>query len=187
LMRAHPAFTRTISSQFIYRFGISFAAPLLPLYYVLTLNASDESIGIINTVGGIVLIGAYFLWARLSRRRGIRFALLAATLPFAIYPIILSFTQHVPLVILLTGIAGIFSAGIDLVLFDMVISSYPQEHGAMFSGVQQTTVYVAGFIAPLVATALATSISISFALLMAGVIRLVGFAMFVLFAKEAAA
>lgn len=184
LMRAHPKFVETIGSQFIYRFGLAFAIPLFPLYYVRVLNASNEQIGFIATVNGAVLLGAYFLWTRVTKKRGIRFALLVTTLTIAFYPIVLSFTQQIPLVILLAGIAGTFAAGIDLVLFDMVVSSYPQDQAATFVGVQQTTVYIATFIAPLVATTLATGIGIPAALVIAGIIRLAGFGMFVWFGRE---
>ncbi len=184
LIRAHPRFTRTIGSQFIFRFGMAFAIPLFPLYYVRVLDASYEAIGLINTVNAAVLLVAYFVWARVTKKRGVRFALLLTTAVISFYPIVLSFTQQIPLVILLAALAGMFAAGIDLVLFDMVVSSYPQEQAATFVGVQQTTVYLATFVAPLVATILATSISIPAALVMAGVLRLLGFAMFVAFAKE---
>jgi MFS family permease len=184
LMRAHRKFVETVGSQFIYRFGLAFAIPLFPLYYVRVLNASDEQIGFIATVNGAVLLGAYFLWARVTKKRGIRFALLTTTLTIAFYPIVLAFAQHIALVILLAGLAGIFAAGIDLVLFDMVVASYPQDQAATFVGVQQTTVYVATFIAPLAATLLASSLSIPLALVVAGLIRLAGFGMFVLFGRE---
>lgn len=183
-MKANPRFVRTVGSQFIYRFGIAFALPLFPLYYVRVLNASNESIGFINTVSGVVLLGAYFLWARVTKQRGMRFALLVTTTALALYPMILSFTGQIPLVILLTGVAGVFAAGIDLVLFEMVVSSYPQEQAATFVGLQQTTVYVSTFIAPLVATTLATNFSIPLALVAAGLIRLLGVGMFAIFARD---
>ena len=183
-MRAHPKFVKTISSQFIYRFGLVFAIPLFPLYYVRVLNASDQAIGFIAMVNGAVLLGAYFLWARVTKKRGVRFALLTTTLTIAFYPIVLAFTQDVFFVTLLAGIAGTFAAGIDLVLFDMVVSSYPHDRAATFVGIQQMTVYVATFVAPLVATTLATTIGIPQALIIAGIIRLIGFVMFVMFGRD---
>ncbi len=184
LMRANPKFVKTIGSQFIYRFGLVFAIPLFPLYYVRELGATDEQIGFIATVNGAVLLGAYFFWTRVTKKRGVRFALLTTTLTIAFYPIVLAFTQSIPAVILLAGIAGTFAAGIDLVLFDMVVSSYTLDRAATFVGIQQTTVYLASFIAPLVATTLATTIGIPQALVIAGLIRLVGFGMFVRYGRE---
>lgn len=182
-MRQYPKFVETIGSQFIYRFGLAFAIPLFPLYYVRELNATDQQIGFIATVSGAVLIGAYFLWARVTKKRGIRFALLTTTAAIAFYPIVMAFTKQIEFVIVLAGIAGIFAAGIDLVLFDMVVSSYPQDQTATFVGIQQTTVYLATFVAPLAATILATSIGIPQALVVAGVIRLMGFGAFVVFGR----
>lgn len=183
-LRAEKKFMRVIGSQFVYRFGIAYAIPLFPLYYVRVLNASDESIGLITTVQGAVLLGAYYVWARVTKQRGVRFALLVTTLAGSFYPIILSFTQVVPLVILLSGLAASFAAGIDLIFFDMVVESYPHSEAATFVGIQQFTVYAVTFIAPLVATLVATTINIPFALATAGLIRLIGFGMFVLFVKD---
>lgn len=183
-LRQEKKFVRVIGSQFVYRFGLAFAIPLFPLYYVRVLNASDESIGLITTVQGAVLLVAYYVWARVTKNRGVRFALLVTTLAVALYPILLSFASVVPLVILLSGLAATFAAGIDLIFFDMVVESYPPQEAATFVGMQQFTVYLVTFIAPFVATTLATTISIPVALVVAGVIRLVGFGMFVVFAKE---
>ena len=66
----------------------------------------------------------------------------------------------------------------------MVVSSYPPQEAATFVGMQQTTVYLAAFIAPLVATTIATQFGIPFALVTAGIIRLVGFGMFAVFSKD---
>ncbi len=183
-LRAEKKFMRVIGSQFVYRFGLAYAIPLFPLYYVRVLNASDESIGLITTVQGAVLLVAYYVWARVTKKRGVRFALLVTTLAVAFYPIILAFTQAIPLVILLSGIAATFAAGIDLVFFDVVVSSYPHDEAATFVGMQQFTVYLGTFIAPFVATTLATTTSIPFALIVAGIIRLIGVGMFIVFAKE---
>ena len=183
-LRGEKKFVSVILSQFVYRFGLAFALPLFPLYYVRVLNATDENIGFITTIQGAVLLVAYYVWARVTKQRGVRFALLVTTLAVAFYPIILSFTTAIPLVILLSGIAATFAAGIDLVLFDMVVASYPHDEAATFVGMQQFTVYLGTFIAPFVATTLATAWSIPAALVVAGVIRLVGFGLFVVFAKE---
>ena len=183
-LRAEKKFVSVIGSQFVYRFGLAFALPLFPLYYVRVLNATDENIGFITTIQGAVLLVAYYVWARVTKQRGVRFALLVTTLAVAFYPIILSFTTAIPLVILLSGIAATFAAGIDLVLFDMVVSSYPHNEAATFVGMQQFTVYLGTFIAPFVATTLATTWSIPVALVVAGVIRLVGVGLFVMFVKE---
>lgn len=177
-VRRQPRFLRFAASQFVFRFGMTWALPLLPLFYVRTLGADDAEIGVINTVNSAVLLVAYLMWSRISRRRGVRFALLLTTGGFSLYPILLALTTNVGVVILLSGLAGVFAAGIDLVFFDSLVSSYPPESSALFVGWYQITVYVATFAAPLVATALAQFIGIPGSLILAGIVRLAGFVLF---------
>lgn len=177
-VRKQNKFVRFTVSQFVYRLGMTWALPLFPLFYVYTLRADDAQIGIINTVNSAVLLIAYFMWSRISRRRGVRFALLVTTGAMGLYPILLALTTNVGLVVLLAGLAGIFAAGLDLVFFDALVSSYPPESSALFVGWYQITVYVATFIAPLAGTALAQVIGIPGSLMVAGAIRLLGFILF---------
>lgn len=183
-VRKQSNFVRFTASQFVYRFGLAWALPLFPLFYVHTLGADDAQIGIINTVNSAVLLVAYFAWSRITRRRGVRFALLATTGAISLYPIVLAQTTDVGFVIILSGLAGIFAAGIDLVFFDTLVSSYPPESSALFVGWYQVTVYVATFVAPLAGTALAQVIGIPASLMVAGAIRLLGFALFAYLVKE---
>jgi MFS family permease len=178
-VRKQSKFLRFTASQFVFRFGLTWALPLFPLYYVHTLGADDAQIGVINTVNSAVLLVAYFMWSRISRRRGVRFALLITTGAISLYPLLLSLTTNVGIVILLAGLAGIFAAGIDLVFFDSLVSSYPPESSALFVGWYQITVYVATFVAPLVGTAVAQLIGIPGSLALASAVRLVGFVLFV--------
>ncbi len=177
-LRAQSKFLRFTASQFVFRFGLAWALPLFPLYYVHGLEADNAAIGLINTVNSAVLLVAYFMWSRISRRRGVRFALLATTCGIGLYPIALAMTNQVGVVIALAGLAGIFSAGIDLVFFDRLMSSIPSESGPMFMGWYQTTVYIATFIAPLVGTGLAQIIGLQDSLIIAGILRLAGFGLF---------
>lgn len=182
-VRKESKFLRFAASQFVFRFGMTWALPLLPLFYVHTLGADDAEIGVINTVNSAVLLVAYLMWTRISRRRGVRFALLLTTGGFSLYPILLALSTNVGIVILLSGLAGVFAAGIDLVFFDSLVSSYPAESSTLFVGWYQITVYVATFAAPLVGTALAQIIGIPGSLVLAGVVRLAGFLLFVLLLK----
>lgn len=184
LGRGRSKFARFTVSQFVYRFGLAFALPLFPLYYVHILHASNLAIGIINTVQSAVLIVAYFIWVRVSRRVGMRSALLVATGAICLDPILLSFTTQVEIAILLAGLAGIFAAGIDLLFFDALVSSFPPESSAMFVGLYQITVYVASFVAPLVGTLLSGAIGLSGALLAAGTVDVIGFGLFASLMKE---
>lgn len=184
-VRAHPAFVRFNISQFVYHLGWGLAVPLLPLYFVRHLNATDAEIGIINTVNTGVLLVAYFMWSRITREMGGRFALIATTFGLSFYPLLLAFTNQIGVVILLSALAGIFQAGLDLVFFDTVITTMPEgAASASFVGIFQTTKSFALFVSPLIGTSLAGVIGIPFALVVAGVVRLVGCATFALVFRE---
>jgi MFS family permease len=101
--------------------------------------------------------------------------LLAAALGISFYPLLTALTRQVELLVLWAGLAGLFIAGIDLVFFDIVLSTCPADQQAAYIGIYQTTVYVAAFVAPMAGTALADLIGIAPTLVLAAVVRLAGF------------
>ncbi len=177
-VRAHPVFGRLLVSQFAFRFGQGMAMPLFPLYWVRNLQASDASIGMINTVNGAVLLVAYFIWARVARSRGQRFVLLAASFGVMLYPLATALTGSVHMLVVYAAIAGLCIAGLDLVLFDVLLAACPKEQQASFVGVQQMVHNGAIFFGPLLGTLLADRIGIVPALLTAAAMRLVAFGLF---------
>jgi MFS family permease len=180
LVLAERHFVRFSTKRFIYQFGMLVATPLLPLYFVREVEASDAWIGYISMVSTAVLLIGYFLWPRQSRRRGSRFVLLCSTFGFALYPALVAATQNVVLITVFAGLAGIFEAGINLVFFDELMKTVPEEYSATFVSVAQSLNYLAAVIAPLAGTWLATSTSLGWALVASSAIRLVGFALFAL-------
>jgi hypothetical protein len=174
------SFVRFLIAQFVFRWGLALPAPLIPIYWVRTLHASDSWIGILNTTASAVLLGAYFLWSRLSRRRGERFVLLAAVLGISLYPGVMAFIPSVEMMVLLVAVAGIFRAGVDLVFFDLVLSTCPDQERPFYIGVYQTTAYVVTFLAPLLGTTLSSTIGIVPALVIGTLLGLVGWVLMVI-------
>jgi hypothetical protein len=180
LVREYPAFGRLLASQFVFRFGLTMILPLLPLYWVRQLQASDAAIGLINTVQGSVLLVAYFLWVRLVNMRGQRFVLLVTSLGLTLYPFLTALTPSVQLLVLYAGLSGLFMAGTDLILFDVLLATCPEERQATFVGMHQTVQNGAMFLGPLTGTWMAGSIGIVPALLVAAGVRLIAFMLFYL-------
>jgi MFS family permease len=117
---------------------------------------------------------AYFVWTIVSRRRGERIVLLIAAFGVSFYPLLTALTKTPMLLPLWSGMAGFFIAGVDLVFFDIVLSTCPTENQASYIGIYQTTVYVANFIAPLMGTAIGDIFGLVPALIIATVLRLTG-------------
>jgi hypothetical protein len=178
LVRSYPNFVRFSIKRFVYLTGSTLAIPLFPLYYVREINASDASIGLINTAQTIVLLFGYFVWTRANRKRGPHFVLLATTLGMSLYPALVALTHQVGLIILLSGLAGIVQAGIDLVFFDELMKTVPVEYSATFVSLAQSLQYTSSVLSPLIGAWLASQIGLSGALLVSAAIRLVGFMLF---------
>jgi MFS family permease len=179
-LRENATFSRFLLSQFVFRCGLTLALPLFPLYWVRELHASDGWIGVINTVNSGVLLVAYFIWSTLSRRNGARLVLLVCSFGLGFYPLLTGLTHTVTPLPLYAGMAGIFMAGIDLVLFDMLLSTCPPDHTASYVALYQLTIYVATFLAPTLGTFLADSFGPAPALFVSSGLRFAGAALFVL-------
>src|SRR5262249_2859371 len=68
LLRGYPRFILFVGRQFVMTFGIRFAAPLIPLWYIREAGASDAWIGIIGTCQSLALLAGYYGWRRVARR-----------------------------------------------------------------------------------------------------------------------
>lgn len=157
---------------------MTLSAPIMPLFLVREVKATDSQIGTITMAMTLVMLAGYFLWPRASRKYGGRFVLLATTFGMIFYPALTAATPHVPLIILYAGIAGLFQAGLDLVFFDELMKTVPPEYGATFVSLAQSMQYLSAIVAPLVGTWLADWIGLGGALWVSAGLRLLGFILF---------
>lgn len=171
-------FVRFVSIRFIFLIGTTLAVPLFPLYYVREVGASDAWIGIFNTAQTAVLLVGYFVWTVISRAKGSRFTLLITTFGISLYPVLVAQTHQVQVITLIVGVAGFFQAGIDLVFFDELMKTIPDELSAVFVAVAQTLTHLSSFIAPIVSAWLSDFFDIPTALMISGLVRLLGFGLF---------
>ena len=174
MLRDVPAFGRFVLATFVFNCGIWMAMPLFPLYWVRVMHASDFSIGLINTVNSGVLLLAYFLWAKVTSRKGNQPVLFASTIALACYPFLTGLTQSVNLIIVFAALAGFIGAGKDLVFFDIGLSTMPKDRVPSFVALQQLTGYIATLIMPLVGTWMAQHFDYQIALFVAAGIRMAG-------------
>jgi hypothetical protein len=178
LIRGESAFVSFMAKRLVYVSGSTLAAPLFPLYYVREVQATDDWIGIINTAQTAVMLVGYFLWARQGRVRGSRFVLSWTTFGLSLYPALVATTHRVEFIALFAGLAGIFQAGLDLVFFDELMKTVPDQYSAIFVSLAQSLQYLSAVIAPLLGTLLADHIGIGGALVVSSIVRLFGFGLF---------
>jgi hypothetical protein len=178
-LRTNRRFVDFTTAQFVYRTGLALALPLLPIYWVRIVGVTDQAVSLINSTQTLAMMGSYFLWTRVSQRRGQRFVLLVTTLGLSFYPLLVSQTHSTGMLVVWAGLAGLFTGGVDLIFFDILLGTCPGQEQASYVGMYQTTVFAATFIGPLIGTALTDSAGIVIALIAATVLRLAGYGLMV--------
>ncbi len=175
LIRGQPAFLSFVVRLLPFTLGTRMALPLIPLFYVTTLNATDGEIGLIATVSSFALLAGYLGWTRLWRQRGGRVILLICGAGLAFYPAGLAVSREMVLILPVTAVASVFQAGLQLVLFDELMRRVPVAYSPTFVAVEQNLAHVAGLGGPLLGAALAAVVGLPIALGLAATVSLVGY------------
>lgn len=178
LILKEKPFVSFITKRFVFLTGAVLVMPLLPIYYVRELKAADSSIALINIAANGTLILGYFFWTYQSRTRGNRRVLLATTCGASFFPILVGLTHQVWPIPIYAAVSGIFTAGLNLVLFDELMKRVPIEYSASFVAAAQSLQYLSSIFAPLIGTGLESLVGLNLALILGGTVSLVGFAMF---------
>lgn len=178
LLRENPGFLSFALKRFVYFSALYLSIPIMPLFLVRDVHATDAQIGSINMTLTMAMLVGYYLWPRVSRQRGGRFVLLATTLGMVLYPALSAATPRVEMIVVYAGIAGLFQGGLDLVFFDELMKTVPAEYSATFVSLAQSMQYFSTIVAPLLGTWLADYIGLGGALWLSAGLRLVGFLLF---------
>jgi hypothetical protein len=179
LVTSNRPFTRFELRTFVYTASFGLSLPLLPLFYVHELEASDAWIGIIAGASNIGAMLGYIGARQLARRGRAHLVLLPSLLAVALATALLAATGWLPAVPILAFVAGVAAAGAQLALFDQMMRRIPRELGVTFSSVDQSVQNFALVVAPSVAGVVAATLGIRVALL---IVAAVGFAALALFA-----
>ena len=178
LLRENPAFLSFSTKRFVYFSALVLSQPIMPLYLVHKVRATDSQIGTVNMTFTLVMLVGYFLWPWVSRQRSGRFVLLATTLGMTFYPALTASTPQINWIILFAAVSGLFQAGLDLVFFDELMKTVPAEYSATFVALSQSMQYLSMIVAPLLGTWLADYIELGGALWLSAGLRFFGFLLF---------
>jgi MFS family permease len=184
LVFSEKPFLTFISKRLIFMTGSALAAPLIPLYFVRVVHASDRWISIITTSQTAILVIGYFLWTRLGKKKGTRAVLVGTTFGLSLYPFLLALTTSTWQIAVIAGAAGVFQAGLDLVFFDELMKVVPIEYSAIFIGFAQSLQYLATIASPLLGSLIADQFSLAVGLLVSAALRFIGFLLFFIKKKE---
>ena len=169
---------------FVYIWSLGMALPVLPLFYVHDLAASDAWIGIIGAAGSAGSVVGYVTLRRVARSRGGTVILIPALLAAAWTTALMSVVNWLPAVALLAFALGGAAAGAQLALFDRMMRTFPKELGVTFSSVDQSLQNFALIVAPNVAGILAVSLGSRQTLLLTAAVGFIAVALFAIEARS---
>jgi hypothetical protein len=177
---AERRFLGFLGRHAVFTFGLAMALPLIPLFYVRELGASDAWIGLIGTTQALLTMAGYFLWRGPARRKGASWVLVPSVVGAGVFPAVLAVAHHELAVAVLVGLYGISLAGIELSLFDELMKSIPPTEAVRFAALDTGASNFAGMTGPITGAVLAGAIGIPGALVAAGAVGLLGAGLFTL-------
>ncbi len=180
MLKGAPAFVSFAGKRFVYLSALALSAPIMPLYLIKDIHATDSQYATVNMAMTLVMLAGYFLWPWVSRKRSGRFVLLATSLGLTLYPALAAAVPHIGWIIFFAGVAGLFQAGLDLVFFDELMKTMPPEYSATFVSLAQSMQYLSTIIAPMLGTWLSEYIGLDGALWVSAGLRLLGFLLFLM-------
>lgn len=154
-MLRHPRFGRFLVAVGVLQLALGMIAPLLPLYWVRSLGASDAQVSVVMTVASGTLVVGSLLMRRLVGRIGRAHALAAGALGYALYPLLTSLTPTAWWLVPWAALSGLFNAAIVVTLFDNLVAVTPAEDRTSYIAVYNVVVNIALFAGPILAGLLA--------------------------------
>ena len=171
-------FVKFVLGRNIYWLGISMTAPLIPIYYIENLRASDAWISYFSTALTITSLISYAFWVRLKKRRGNRLTLLVSVLGRALFPLLVAISTYPGVMLAVSAFNGVVFAGMNLMFFETFMDTLPRGREARFLAVNQTLTNLTGFMAPSIGVWLLSLLGMRTSLLLGSAIALAGFLSF---------
>lgn len=171
-------FLAYVGRHMVFALGLAMAAPLIPLYYVRELGASDAWIGLIGTAHATLTMAGYFLWRAPARRRGASAVLVPSTIGAALFPLVLGVTRNEIAVMGFVGVYAFCLAGIELALFDALLRAVPAGKAVRYAAFDQGAGNFAGMTGPILGAVLASGVGIAGGLTVASAVALLGAGLF---------
>jgi len=151
----YPGYGFFVAGVGMLNLALGMIAPLLPLFWVRTLGATDGQISVIVTVGSGAMVVGSLLMRRAVSKVGRERALAAGALGYALYPLLTSLSPGVWWLIPWAALSGLFVAAIYVTLFDNLVAVTPDEDRTGYIAVFNIAANVALVAGPLIAGLLA--------------------------------
>ena len=156
-MLRFPGYMRFLIAIFALQMALGMIGPLLPLYWVRSLDTTDQQVSLILSTATAVMVVGSLSMRRLVRRIGRERALAMGALGYALYPLLTALTTSVWWLIPWAAISGFFTAAITVNVFDNLVSVTPEADRTNYMSVYNTVQNSALFVGPVIAGVIAES------------------------------
>lgn len=152
-----PGYLRFVVAFFFLQLALGMVSPLLPIYWVRGLNASDAQVSLVlSATTGAMVIGS-LLMRRMVKWIGRERALAIGGIGYMSYPLLTSFVGSMWWLIPWAALAGLFTAAINVNLFDNLVTVTPSTDRIHHMSIYSTIQNVALFLGPILASVLVES------------------------------
>lgn len=173
LFREQPGLGRYAAVLLLYRLTLGMPAAFLVLFWVNELGAGEAWVGYQATAGSIAQMVGYLVLGRLAVRIGRLRVLSIAAAGLGLYPILTGMSMNAMWLVPVAVVGSFFNAGLDITIFETVLRTCRKERRASGVAVNGAVTSVAGFVSPLVGTALVGIIGMRPTLWLAGILIVV--------------
>lgn len=167
-------FISFVIASLIFHFGWQMGWPLFNIYNIKYLNADEGWLSAISIASGLSSIITVSLWGKLADKKGNSLVLSIATLGMALTPILVANARNLITLVWFNIIIGISVSGTILVLFNILLEVTPSKNRTIYIALYTTLISISATISPLIGVWLKDKFSIYIALVIVGVLRLIG-------------
>ncbi len=177
-------FVRITINTLIFNLGAWMTGPLYMILFVNQLKATDGWVGLNSALANLGVILGYAFWRPRINRLGDN-AVLRVTAPLAAsYSFLVAFFPNLTLILIWGILINLVNAGVNLSWTNVFYRVCPEERRASYMAVYSTVVNAGAFVCPMIGVALSNVMDIRLILLIGGVVRLFGGAMFLIWRLE---
>jgi hypothetical protein len=167
-------FTQITLNTFLYAMGMWAAGPILLLYFLRTLGATERWLGLFTSVGAVSAIFGYLFWQRVIKRWGEAKTLKVTIVAMGLYPLLAGAIPSLTAILVVAGLNGLIAAGVNLTHLNTFLKAIPDGERHNYTALHQTLMNIGAFICPLIGIVAADRVGFAPVLIACGLLSSIG-------------
>ncbi len=165
-------------NTFTFDSGAWLAEPVMMIYFVRGLGASDGWIGLNSALANLGRIAGYLLWRRALRRVGYRRGLLSTAPIVACHALLVGLFPSLALILVWGVMMNLAGPGLDLSHMNIMLQICPEARRGTYLATFDAITNLGAFVTPMIGVALVGVLGVRPVLFIGGGLRLLGAVLF---------